>query len=122
MTNQACANTCSTLLEVECYQVVTADSGEQAIEYIQRGDQPDLVLLDMMMPGIDGLQTIEQLRKIRPDLKVIMLSCVSDTRKVVQAVRLGAHDYLHKPFQKAELDALIRNCLQSSPGESPAQR
>jgi DNA-binding NtrC family response regulator len=49
-----------------------------------------------------------------------MLSCVSDTRKVVQAVHMGAYDYLHKPFKKAELDALIRQCLQSSHGISPA--
>jgi DNA-binding NtrC family response regulator len=109
-----------TLLELEGYDVETADSGEQAVERLQHGAQPDLVLLDMMMPGIDGLQTIEQLRKTRSDLKVIMLSCVSDTRKVVQAVRMGAYDYLHKPFKKAELDALIRNCLQSSPVISPA--
>jgi DNA-binding NtrC family response regulator len=110
-----------TLLELEGYDVEMADSGEQAIERFQHGAQPDLVLLDMMMPGIDGLQTIEQLRKIRSDLKVIMLSCVSDTRKVVQAVRMGAYDYLHKPFKKAELDALVRTCLQSStPVESRA--
>src|SRR6202030_671118 len=44
-------------------------------------------------------------------LKVVMLSCVSDTRKVVQAIRLGAHDYLTKPFQKAELDAVLDQCL-----------
>jgi DNA-binding NtrC family response regulator len=109
-----------TLLELEGYDVETADNGEQAVERLQHGDQPDLVLLDMMMPGIDGLQTIEQLRNIRSDLKVIMLSCISDTRKVVQAVRMGAYDYLHKPFKKAEFDALIRNCLQSSPVISTA--
>jgi len=79
------------------------------------------VLLDLLMPGIDGLQTLEQLRKIQPNVKVVMLSCVSDTRKVVQAIRLGAHDYLTKPFQKAELDAVIDQCLgtnqQNYPGE-----
>ncbi len=63
------------------------------------------------MPGIDGLQTLEQLRQMRPGVKVVMLSCVSDTRKVVQAMRLGAQDYLTKPFQKAELDAVIDQCL-----------
>ena len=49
-----------------------------------------------------------------------MLSCVSDTRKVVQAMRLGAHDYLTKPFQKAELDAVIEQCIGSAKGESYA--
>ena len=70
-----------------------------------------MVLLDVLMPGIDGLETLEQLRQMKPGVKVVMLSCVSDTRKVVQAMRLGAQDYLTKPFQKAELDAVIDQCL-----------
>jgi len=110
-----------TLLEVDEYKVETASTGEEALERVQKGLQPELVLLDLLMPGIDGLQTLEQLRKIQPTLKVVMLSCVSDTRKVVQAIRLGAHDYLTKPFQKAELDAVIDQCLgtnqQNYPGE-----
>jgi two-component system, NtrC family, response regulator AtoC len=60
---------------------------------------------------LDGLQTLERLRQVRPALKVVMLSCVSDTRKVVQAIRLGAKDYLTKPFQKAELDAVLSHCV-----------
>src|ERR1700682_279989 len=72
---------------------------------------PDLVLLDVLMPGIDGLETLERLRRMKPGIKVVMLSCVNDTKKVVQAMRLGAHDYLTKPFQKAELDAVIDQCL-----------
>src|SRR5215831_10998166 len=100
-----------TLLEVDDYKVETASTGEEALERVQKGLQPDLVLLDVLMPGIDGLQTLEQLRQMKPSVKVVMLSCVSDTRKVVQAMRLGAHDYLTKPFQKAELDAVIHQCL-----------
>ena len=73
------------------YKVETASTGEEAVERVQKGLTPDLVLLDLLMPGIDGLQTLEQLRQLRPGLKVVMLSCVSDTRKVVQAMRLGAH-------------------------------
>src|SRR5713101_3588970 len=100
-----------TLLEVDEYKVETASSGEEAVERVQKGLQPDLVLLDVLMPGIDGLQTLEQLRQLQPSVKVVMLSCVNDTRKVVQAMRLGAHDYITKPFQKAELDAVIDQCL-----------
>src|SRR5258707_8687273 len=109
-----------TLLEVDDYKVETATTGEEAIERVQKGLQPDLVLLDLLMPGIDGLQTLEQLRQIRPGTKVVMLSCVTDTRKVVQAIRLGAHDYLTKPFQKAELDAVIDQCIGETKGESYA--
>src|SRR6202051_3858043 len=100
-----------TLLEVDEHKVQTAGTGEEAVDRVQKGLQPDLVLLDLLMPGIDGLQTLEKLRQLKPGLKVVMLSCVNDTRKVVQAMRLGAVDYLTKPFQKAELDAVIDQCL-----------
>ena len=104
-----------TLLEVEAYRVETATSGAEAIQRIEQGLNPELVLLDVLMPpGIDGLETLEKLRQINPQLKVIMLSCVSDTRKVVQAIRLGAQDYLTKPFQQTELDAVIQQCLGSA--------
>src|SRR6202162_5334714 len=110
-----------TLLEVDEYTVETASTGEEALQRVEKGLRPDLVLLDLLMPGIDGLQTLEQLRQIVPGLKVLMLSCVSDTRKVVQAIRLGAQDYLTKPFQKAELTTVIDQCLgknqQNLPGE-----
>jgi DNA-binding NtrC family response regulator len=100
-----------TLLEVESYRVETAVSGEQALTKVQQSP-PDVVLLDVLMPGgMDGLQTLEQMRERYPQLKVIMLSCVSDTRKVVQAIRLGAQDYLTKPFQKNDLEAVIQQCI-----------
>src|SRR6202142_1934632 len=96
-----------TLLEVDDYKVETATTGEEAVQRGEKGRQPDLVLLDVLMPGIDGLETLAQLRRIQPGVKVVMLSCVNDTRKVVHAMKLGAQDYLTKPFQKAELDAVI---------------
>jgi two-component system, NtrC family, response regulator AtoC len=100
-----------TLLEVDEYRVETATTGEAALKLVEGGMEPDLVLLDVLMPGIDGLQTLEQLRQMKAGVKVVMLSCVSDTKKVVQAMRLGAQDYLTKPFQKAELDSVIDLCL-----------
>src|SRR5438034_1789341 len=100
-----------TLLEVDDHNVQTAATGEEALEKVQKGLSPDLVLLDLLMPGIDGLETLESLRKLQPGAKVVMLSCVNDTKKVVQAIRLGATDYITKPFQKAELDAVIDQCL-----------
>jgi DNA-binding NtrC family response regulator len=110
-----------TLLEVDDYKVETASTGEEAVQKIQEGLRPDLILLDLVMPGINGLQALEQVRQIYPAAKVVMLSCVTDTRKVVQAIRLGAHDYITKPFQKAELDAVMDQCLgtnqQNYPGE-----
>ena len=100
-----------TLLEVDNHTVQTASTGEEALELMQNGLEPNLVLLDLLMPGIDGLETLERLRKLQPNVRVVMLSCVNDTKKVVQAIRLGATDYITKPFQKAELDTVIDQCL-----------
>ncbi len=100
-----------TLLEVDDHNVETASTGEEALDLVQKGLVPNLVLLDLLMPGIDGLETLEGLRKLQPNIKVVILSCVNDTKKVVQAIRLGAADYITKPFQKAELDAVIDQCL-----------
>jgi two-component system, NtrC family, response regulator AtoC len=100
-----------TLLEVDEHKVETVSTGEEALDLVQKGLQPNLVLLDLLMPGIDGLETLEALRKLQPNVKVVMLSCVNETKKVVQAMRLGAADYITKPFQKAELDAVIDQCL-----------
>jgi two-component system, NtrC family, response regulator AtoC len=110
-----------TLLEVDDYKVETASTGEEGVERVQKGLRPDLILLDLVMPGIDGLQTLEKIRQIHPTAKVVMLSCVTDTRKVVQAIRLGAHDYITKPFQKAELDAVIDQCLGTNPQNYPGE-
>ena len=100
-----------TLLEVEDHHVQTASTGEEALDLVQKGLRPDLVLMDLLMPGIDGLETLESLRKLQPGVKVVMLSCVNDTKKVVQAIHLGATDYITKPFEKAELDKVIDQCL-----------
>ena len=110
-----------TLLEVDNYKVETATTGEEALERIQKGMEPELVLLDVLLPGMDGLQTLEQLRQLKPAAKFVMLSCVSDTKKVVQAMKLGAHDYLTKPFQKAELDAVIDQCLGRNQPNLPGE-
>lgn len=105
-----------TLLELDSYQVQTVASGAEALERLNRGPLPDVVLLDLLMPGMDGLQTLEQLRQISAGLRVVMLSCVSEPRKIVQAMRFGAQDYLTKPFQKAELESVLRQCLARGNG------
>jgi two-component system, NtrC family, response regulator AtoC len=107
-----------TVLELDSYRVTTASNGLEAVEKVQR-DSPDLVLLDMVMPGADGLETLQRIRETRPSTKVVMLSCVRDTRKVAQAMRLGAQDYLSKPVQKEEMDEVLRFCLESTEPAEP---
>src|SRR5436190_21412652 len=77
------------VLELESHSVYTASSGAEAIARLATGVNPDLVLLDVAMPELDGLQTLSQMRRAKPDLSVVMLSCVTDTSKVVKAMQLG---------------------------------
>ena len=100
---QTMQNYTRALLEPEGYQVETVSSGADALFRVRRGQSPDVVLLDMLMPGLTGLQTLEKMHQVDPALKVVMLSCVSDSRKIVEAMRLGAADYISKPFRKDDL-------------------
>src|SRR5258708_4325193 len=110
-----------TLLEIENYNVETASSGEEALERMSHGPAPNLILLDLVLPGIDGLQTLESCKKMRPEQKVLMMSCLNDTSKVVQAIKLGASDYLTKPFQPPQLQGAIRRALESNTQSANAQ-
>ncbi|HZU31174.1 MAG TPA: sigma-54 dependent transcriptional regulator [Candidatus Angelobacter sp.] len=101
-----------TLLETSNYLVDTATSGEEAIAKVKH-KAPDLMLVDMQMPAMNGLQTIEVCKKLVPEQRIIMVSCVTETSNVVQAIRLGALDYMTKPVYKAELDAVISRCLSA---------
>jgi two-component system, NtrC family, response regulator AtoC len=107
-----------TVLELDSYRVTTAADGDEALVKLQR-DKPDVVLLDMVMPGPDGLETLRRIRETRPATKVVMLSCVRDTRKVAMAMRLGAQDYLSKPVQKEEMDDVLRFCLDNPAPAAP---
>ena len=104
-----------TVLECEHYQVATAASGAEALQELRRRPLPDLVLMDLVMPDMDGLETLARLREIAPSVKVIMLSGSKEAREVVQAMKLGAYDYLCKPVGQAELVATLKNCLDVSP-------
>jgi len=101
-----------TLLEVDGYQVTSVSSGPEALEAVQQGDRPDFIILDVLMQEMNGLETLRQLIQVDRTLNVIMLSCSNEVTTVVEAIRLGAQDYLTKPFEKAELDAAILKCRQ----------
>ena len=102
----------ASLLELRGYQVDTAEDGRSAIGLIEAGAAPDVVILDVMMPGIDGIETLRRIREIDESLPVVMLSVVGHASTIVGAMRLGAVDYLNKPFQEAELEAVVEKCLE----------
>ncbi len=101
-----------TLLEVDGYQVTAVPSGREALEHVAAGQRPDFIILDVLMPEMDGLETLRQLMHVDRQLNVVMLSCTNETGTVVEAIRLGAADYLTKPFEKADLEAALLKCRQ----------
>lgn len=103
-----------TLLQADNYKVTACSSGVDALTRMQQGLRPDLVLIDCFMPEIDGLNTLARIKTAAPSTRAIMLSCSTEPQQIVEAMRLGARDFLFKPFRKAELDEAIRKCLRNT--------
>ncbi|MFP6622676.1 MAG: sigma-54 dependent transcriptional regulator [Myxococcota bacterium] len=103
----------ASLLEMRGYQVDTAETGRSAIALIEGGAAPDLLILDVMMPGLDGIETLRRVREIQPELPVVMLSVIGKASTIVDAMQLGAVDYLNKPFEEQELEAVIAKWIES---------
>ena len=101
------------ILEIDSYQVETASNGAEALLRIRQGYSPAVVLLDLQMPGMDGLKTLQCLLKLKPALNVIMCSGVDDPGQVRRATLLGAKAYLTKPVRRPYLSAAVRRCLGS---------
>src|ERR1700692_282375 len=101
-----------TLLEVDGFEVEAVSSGKEGIEKITAGERPDFIILDVLMPELSGIDTLKELMQIDRSLNVIMLSCSNEVGTVVEAIRIGAHDYLTKPFEKTELDAAMLKSRQ----------
>ncbi len=98
------------ILEEEGYSVVLAADGESALALLE-GNRPDLVLLDIMMPRLDGFQVLELIRR-RYDIPVIMLTGKGEAATVRDALVLGADDYVRKPFYARELLARVKAKLR----------
>ncbi|MEW6675323.1 MAG: sigma-54 dependent transcriptional regulator [Nitrospirota bacterium] len=87
----------SGILEDEGCDVLTSSSGEEALRIIKE-QNPDLVLLDIWLPGIDGIQTLKEIKGLKPDLPVVMISGHGNIELAVKATRMGAYDFLEKPL------------------------
>jgi two-component system response regulator AtoC len=95
------------------YEVQLVHSGEEALEAFRRR-RPDLVTLDVLLPGIDGVTTLKALKGLAPQVPVIMVSGHGQTPVIVEALRNGASDFLRKPFEPAELELAFRKALEKS--------
>ena len=106
--------TATHMLERLGYVVTTVSSGEEAVAFL-KDRSVDLVILDMIMdPGIDGLETYQQILSIHPDQKAIIVSGFSETRRVKKLQRLGAGEYVKKPYLMEKLGSAVRDALDST--------
>ncbi|APG26497.1 hybrid sensor histidine kinase/response regulator [Syntrophotalea acetylenivorans] len=99
------------LLTTRGYEVITAQNGEECLELVAQ-EKPPLVLLDYMMPGMDGMTTLQEMRKRFPDTYVIMLTGKGNEQIAVDVMKAGAADYILKPFSNQDLIDRIENVLR----------
>jgi len=98
------------ILSDEGFEVLSADGGRSALETI-RGTIPDIVLLDIWMPDIDGIETLKSIRELYPSLQVIMISGHGTIETAVKATKLGAYDFIEKPLSLEKVLLTIQNAL-----------
>ncbi|MFA5903653.1 MAG: sigma-54 dependent transcriptional regulator [Desulfobacula sp.] len=100
------------LLKEENYSVISAASGEAGIDIV-RGTLLDLVILDMRLPGMNGMETFKEIRKIDLKLPVIIVTAYGTTDIAIEATKMGAYDYVLKPFEVPEMLTLIRQAIEA---------
>ena len=111
--DKAVRTTILKILKTKGYKTTEASSGKEAIEKAS-SNSLDIVLLDFMMPTINGMDVLVELRKSKPKIKVIMMTGFATVDNAVEAIKKGASDYITKPFNADELDATIRRCLEEA--------
>ena len=95
------------------YRVCTASEGLRALK-VAGTVHPDLVLLDMRMPGIDGVETMRRLKCMKPPMAIVMITGYGTKELAQQAMKLGAHDYITKPFDIQTVREIISKCFELS--------
>jgi two-component system, NtrC family, nitrogen regulation response regulator NtrX len=101
----------SQIMEDEGYETVTASSGEEAIRVL-RETMPDLVLLDIWMAGIDGIETLQEIKAVHPELPVIMISGHANIENAIKATKMGAYDLLEKPLSLEKVLLTVQRALE----------
>ena len=100
------------LLSEEGYRVISAASGEAGLK-IFKNETPDLVILDLKLPGINGLETFAAIHKLEPKLPVVIMTAYGTTETAIEAIKLGAFDYILKPFEIPQMLVIIRQALDA---------
>jgi two-component system, chemotaxis family, chemotaxis protein CheY len=111
-------STIKTILESDKHAIIgTAKSGEEAIGLCSELN-PDLVMMDILMPGSGGLNALDIIKKARPDIKVIMVTSFGQESKIQEAKEKGASAYIRKPFKKEDILSTVNNVLSAASSHS----
>ncbi|NVL90470.1 MAG: sigma-54-dependent Fis family transcriptional regulator, partial [Desulfobacterales bacterium] len=102
----------SAFLSGEGYEILTAETARQALEVMQTTDL-DLVLTDMKMPAMGGIELLKRIKERAPDLPVIMMTAYGTVEKAVEAMQLGAFNFILKPFQNETLKHIVDNAVRT---------
>lgn len=100
----------SDILRLEGYNVTSVPNGQAAVEYV-RTHHVDLMVVDLRMPGMDGLEVVQVVNQLAPDTEVILLTAYASTETAIQALRLRIHDYLQKPAPPAQIVGSVKKGL-----------
>jgi DNA-binding response OmpR family regulator/GGDEF domain-containing protein len=109
------------LLQDEGFEVRTAASGDEALRILEHEDF-EIIVTDLVMPGIDGAELVHRIKKRRPEQEIVVVSGVVDAQAAVQAMKLGAADYIRKPFESSDLTEVIEKILLRSQLRDEHQR
>lgn len=99
-------------LEKEGCEVLTAETGEEGIE-IFKAEPPDIILLDLNMPGMGGIETLKALRKLSSEIIVIIITAHGDIETAVSAIKLGAYDFVEKPFELNRISVIVKKAMET---------
>jgi diguanylate cyclase (GGDEF)-like protein len=99
------------LLRYEGYDVTVASTGEEGVKKVEE-EKPDVVLMDINLPGIDGAEALKQIRMINPQQGVVMLTAFATVENAIYALKEGAFDFLKKPFENEHLIHTVNHCLE----------
>jgi len=102
----------ATFLGTSGYAVDCLGSGDEAIERLAAGYTPSMILLDVLLPGKDGIEVLANIKALYPTLPIIILSGIGQIKTVVEAMKMGASDYLTKPFEEEALELAIENAIE----------
>ena len=102
---------CARLLTENGYETVEAQNGVQAIEMYKK-ERPDVVLMDITMPEMDGLTALRELKKLDPNARIAMLTALGQQGIVLEAIKSGARDFVVKPFEAERVLAAVQRILE----------